>query len=170
MHNYANTSLKIYYKMLGWETRAVRVGGVDQVVQRHCSEKQVCPCGLLGKDDRAEKWGTRRNMMDLYPALDTSMVGTEHCERAVQWSIHLNATALSIYRGDTFVSGHRRGAPLNNTKIHEPQDKQLSKSDVITGYLFVHMFTVMELGGKSIVSLKGGNAYRCSILDVTRSH
>lgn len=78
--------------------------------------------------------------------------------------------ALSIYRGDTFVSGHRRGAPLNNTKIHKPQDKQLSKGDVITGYLFVHMFTVMELGGKSIVSLKGGNAYRCSILDVTRSH
>lgn len=115
--------------------------------------KQVCFSGLLGRNDQEEKGGTWGNMVeDFVPdTTDSQDKGrpASHSERAVQCS-DPNAMALSIYRGVTYTNTTDEEEESNtalfpNTKNTKHRTSSTRKGDVITSYLFVHMFTVMDL-------------------------
>lgn len=166
-----------------WESWAVRM--VQQAVQRHW-------CVHSGAWNRCVLWITGRkragNGKEEKGGMGKRWRGgscTQHCwlpgqgqtsnERATQWS-EPNATALSIYRGVTYRNTTDEEGSSNTAPFPNPENKinhrrcSTTKGDVIVCCLSEHMFIVKELWSKFIISLLGGNVYRCSVLDVNRSH
>lgn len=136
-------------------------------------------CGLRGGGEtklgmvyrRKEEWGEGERLCTQRSRFKDRRVGGNG--RSAHWK-DPNATALSIYRGVTYTKttdevGNQTQHPTPIQKVLTTGDAE-TRGGVIVCFLSVHMFTVKELKNKFIISLLGGNAYRCSILDVNRSH
>lgn len=163
------------------ESCAVRLGAVKQAVQKHLclhsGARNRCVLWITGwwrneaRNGQREKGGMGERWKTLYP---TQQIQSKARTDELVAMEDPNATALSIYRGVTYTKttdevGNQTQHPTPIQKVLTTGDAE-TRGGVIVCFLSVHMFTVKELKNKFIISLLGGNAYRCSILDVNRSH